>query len=159
MELDLAEGLPPICATPLEIEIAIVNLLFNAIQAGRHGARVLVRSRPNGDHVRLSVEDDGLGMTEHERQHAFEPLFSMRRGDGGTGLGLYVVSRMVSAQGGTIDLQSQRGKGTVVTLELPVATSPAASAAAKQCKQCEVVGYPNRGITDEFSTRYGLRGR
>jgi signal transduction histidine kinase len=134
VELDLAEDLPPICATPLEIEIAIVNLLLNAIQAGRPGVRVLIRTRPSGDRVRLSVEDDGLGMTEHERQHAFEPLFSMRRGDGGTGLGLYVVSRMVSAQGGTIMLQSRRGKGTVVTIELPVATGPTASTAAERCK-------------------------
>jgi signal transduction histidine kinase len=132
VELDLAEDLPPICATPLEIEIAIVNLLLNAIQAARQGVRVLLRTRTNGDHVRLSVEDDGPGMTEDERQHAFEPLFSMRRGDGGTGLGLYVVSRIVSAQGGTIKLQSRRGKGTVVTIELPVATGPTASTAVER---------------------------
>jgi PAS domain S-box-containing protein len=120
VDLYLDEHLPLVRVSPLEIEMVVVNLLHNAIQAGRHGIRIQVRTRRIGDRVRLAVEDNGQGMTDDEQQHAFEPLFSMRRRSGGTGLGLHIASRMVRENDGTISLQSHLGKGTVVTVELPV---------------------------------------
>jgi len=71
--------------------------------------------------VRLAVEDDGCGMSEEIRARLFEPFFTTRAAQGGTGLGLPVVRAIVQAHGGGMSVASTEGAGTRVTIDLPVA--------------------------------------
>jgi signal transduction histidine kinase len=71
--------------------------------------------------VRLSIEDTGGGMDDEARRRIFEPYFSTKAT--GTGLGLTIAKRNIELNGGTIDVVSERGRGTTVTLTLPIAGS------------------------------------
>ena len=95
------------------------NLLENARKALRHGGVVKLVARLEGDRVLVRVEDNGEGMDEATRARLFEPFFSAS-GSGGTGLGLLVVSNVVEAHQGTIQVTSEPGFGTAITLSLPV---------------------------------------
>jgi signal transduction histidine kinase len=81
---------------------------------------VTLRSEDRRTSVRISVQDDGRGMTEEEQAHAFDPFYSRRGGYEGTGLGLTLCHGIVSDHDGTIAVDSQPGRGTLVTIDLPV---------------------------------------
>ena len=100
------------------MEQVLVNLLTNAMRArrGPEGrVRVVARSLP--DAVEVEIADDGEGIEEEDLARIFDPFFT--RSTGGTGLGLTIVRRIMDQHHGTIDVQSERGRGTVVTLRLP----------------------------------------
>ncbi len=67
----------------------------------------------------LVVEDDGQGISLEDMHHVFDPFFTTRQGHGGTGLGLSIGHGIVANHGGTIELESEPGHGTTVTIELP----------------------------------------
>ena len=72
----------------------------------------------------IMVSDDGCGMTPEIRRRAFDPFFTTRRGEGGTGMGLHIVHSMVIDQlEGRLSLTSEPGRGTTVRLTLPRSTS------------------------------------
>jgi heavy metal sensor kinase len=102
------------------------NLLDNAAKYSAPGTPIEVRVWRAGDHVTLAVQDRGLGLSPEDRAHLFEPFFrsaeARRRGYPGVGLGLTVVRRIAAAFGGTIDVQSEPGRGSIFTLRLPVAS-------------------------------------
>ncbi len=107
------------------------NLLINAVVHGlnrRNGkVRVTIESTEE-DPLRLNVVDDGMGMSPAVQERAFEPFFSTRLGQGGSGLGLSIVRNIVIAMlGGQISLRSSPGQGTCFTLELPRMAPDAAS--------------------------------
>ena len=77
--------------------------------------------------VLLWVEDRGLGITQADLPHVFEPYFTTKRT--GTGLGLAIARKVVEALGGTIRLESREGEGTRIEIELPPALGPAAKEA------------------------------
>jgi signal transduction histidine kinase len=119
---------------PTQAFEAIMNLCTNAIQAmpaggmvGVHlgrvhvGApRVLSHSQlAAGDYLQLAVSDQGAGITPEVMEHLFEPFFTTRSAQSGTGLGLAVVHGVVAEVGGAIDVQSIPGKGARFTLYLP----------------------------------------
>jgi signal transduction histidine kinase len=120
-----------------ELEVALVNLLVNAKDAG--ASRIILKTyncteeaKPAGwrgghaaDYVCLSVIDDGPGMTEHVRRRAFEPYFSTK-GKAGTGLGLAQVYGFLRQVGGDVHIESQPGKGTQVHLLFPKAVEDTA---------------------------------
>ena len=100
------------------------NLVSNAVKysAGRPSALVAVRALAEGRSAVLEVSDNGPGMTEDVRQRLFQPFFRApeARGLPGHGLGLATTQRLVEAHGGTIQVQSAPGAGTVVTVRLPL---------------------------------------
>ena len=98
----------------------IVNLILNGIDALPEGGDIVVQSRQQGDSVALAVGDTGTGMSEGVRQRCMEPFFTTRGGTG-RGLGLAVAFGTIRRHGGTIDVQSEEGRGTRVTLSLPSA--------------------------------------
>jgi CheY-like chemotaxis protein len=74
--------------------------------------------------VRITVVDDGTGMPEQVRERAFEPFFTTKDPGQGTGLGLATVHGIVTDSGGTVDIESAPGRGTVVTIFLPGCSEP-----------------------------------
>jgi len=119
VELDLAE-LPPVHLNTTTMQHVVVNLLRNAAEAGGHGVHVRISTRHADDTVVLRVSDDGPGIPEEHLDKVFDPFFSLRREDGGTGLGLNLVRRTVLDHGGTVGVESPPGGGTTFTVRLPV---------------------------------------
>ena len=101
------------------IRRVFTNLIENARKAMRLGGILKIASHLEGEVVVLKVTDNGEGMDEETRTRLFEPFFSAS-GSGGTGLGLLVVSNVIEAHRGTVDVESEKGKGTTVTLRLPL---------------------------------------
>ena len=100
----------------------IGNLLENAVRYNRPGGRVQARVEGVGAQgIRLVVADTGRGIPEDERERVFERFHRAARDVRGTGLGLAIVRELVTAADGTIALQSEAGRGTTVTVELPAA--------------------------------------
>lgn len=109
---------------PGPLEQVVQNLCVNSIIHGftdrRHG-RISLSAVAVGDtEVELVVADDGIGMPEEVQRRAFDPFFTTRLGQGGTGLGLYIVYTLVTgALGGRIDISSAPGQGSRFTIRLP----------------------------------------
>ena len=108
-----------IVANSLEMEQVLVNLIRNAIQASAAGGWVAVRLEPEPEFVRLTIADRGFGMDEAQIARMFDPFYSTRQEQGGMGLGLSIVYGIVKRQGGDIDVRSNPGQGTTVTVLLP----------------------------------------
>jgi len=112
---------PPVRIDRRILSRALVNLVANAIEAMPRGGTLTVAARKdaNGGGAILSVADTGVGIGPDARARLFEPYFSTK--SSGTGLGLAIVRRVVEAHGGTIDVESEPGKGTTFTIRLPEA--------------------------------------
>jgi two-component system NtrC family sensor kinase len=115
-----------------------VNLIKNALDAvetlGPRGL-VRVRVRRAGDQVEVEVEDNGVGVAPEDLRRVFEPFFTTKEVGRGTGLGLPISARIVERCGGTIRFESEKGKGTLVTVTLPLRVTAAAVAPAVQGTQ------------------------
>jgi len=113
------ERVGPVLGNASELREAIMNLVFNAVDAMPVGGSITLRSRQLGQQVEFAVEDSGNGMTPEVRQRCLEPFFTTK-GDHGTGLGLPMVFGVVKRHDGHIDIQSTPGRGTKVIVRLPV---------------------------------------
>lgn len=146
IELDCEDGLV-LDTWPGALYQVIVNLVMNAIVhgfAGREQGRVTIVVRGEPDGVVLEVADDGLGMAEDVRRRVFEPFYTTRRGQGGTGLGLHIVWNLVTRTlGGRIAVDSEPGRGTRFRIELPrVAPVAVATAHSTTASPADVTGTP-----------------
>jgi signal transduction histidine kinase len=105
---------------------ALANLVENAVKYRRPeaSAEVEVVGRSLGLGYQLRVSDNGLGMSPEETARAFEPFYRAKRAPTtpGTGLGLSIVKRVIEASGGSIQVESQLGRGTTFVVTLPLAT-------------------------------------
>lgn len=122
VEVDF-QGVPVIQGDAGRLRDAIINLIFNAVDAMPNGGILTLRTRAEGAAVRLEVSDTGTGMTEEVRRSCCEPFFTTK-GQHGTGLGLAMVSRIIHNHLGTIDIASEPGKGTTFSLHLPAYATP-----------------------------------
>ncbi len=131
METDLAEGLPPVLGAESELREALINLVFNAVDAMPRGGPLLLRTRTSGPTVSIEVADSGTGMDEETRRRCLEPFYTTK-GEGGTGLGLAMVYGIVQRHQGDLEIDSTPGAGTTIRMILPVAVpvAPVAVAAA-----------------------------
>ncbi len=116
---DFQTPLPPLLIDRMLIGRALTNILDNALHAMPGGGTVTLAARTADGQVELRVADTGVGMDEEALQRLFEPYFSTKAV--GTGLGLSIARRNVELNNGTIAVASDRGKGTEVTIRLPVA--------------------------------------
>jgi signal transduction histidine kinase len=124
---------PRVSANPSQIQQVLLNLLVNARQAMPGGGRLIVRLAhdESGGLVDLMVRDTGCGMTPDVMRRIFDPHFTTKAGPdetgkGGTGLGLTACREIVEAHRGRIRVESAPGKGTAITIRLPVLQAAAA---------------------------------
>src|SRR5262245_21206280 len=110
---------PGIQARGAELREALINLVLNAVDAMPQGGFITLETRHERDWVLLAVTDTGAGIPLDVRRRIFEPFFTTK--DSGTGLGLSIVSGIISSYGGTIDVDSELGRGTTFTIRLPAA--------------------------------------
>jgi len=125
---DVPAGLPEVMVDRSIIVRALVNLIENALQAMPDGGALAVSARaangPSGEaRVVIEVRDNGCGIPDALMPRLFEPYFSTK--SSGTGLGLGLARRAVEEHGGTLELSSREGEGTVVTLALPAVAAGA----------------------------------
>lgn len=117
------EGLIPVKAVlgnPSELREITINIINNAIDAMPEGGCLSFRTWEEGNSVYVSISDNGIGMTEEVQTKIFD-LFYSTKGVEGSGLGMSVVYGIIGKHSGKISLESQVGKGSVFTIELPVA--------------------------------------
>jgi len=132
-ELDLDADLPVAPVDPQQIREVILNLVANAHQAmAQHDAprRVVLRTRHDtaAERLRLTIEDTGPGIAPGHLGRIFEPFFTTGGGGQQAGLGLTLCRGIVEQHGGTVGVESQSGRGTIVTVTLP--THPPVQAVA-----------------------------
>jgi two-component system, OmpR family, sensor kinase len=96
----------------------VINLITNAIQYNRDGGNVTISLAIKGDFVELIVADTGLGIADEDQRHLFERFYRVDKA-GGTGLGLSITRSLITAHGGSIELESVEGQGTTVRVHLP----------------------------------------
>jgi PAS domain S-box-containing protein len=118
---DIPPDLPPLLVNAGEMHQVFVNLLRNALDS-RDGQPVTVRvsAERSGPNVCVHVDDDGHGLSEHVRKHLFEPFFTTRRDQGGTGLGLSLSHGIVTTHGGSIEAAVSPLGGARFTVSLPI---------------------------------------
>ncbi|GAB4348589.1 MAG: hypothetical protein Kow006_09450 [Gammaproteobacteria bacterium] len=119
VDLDLGD-VPAIRCMPSQINQVLINLITNAAQALGNKGRISIRSRQEGDHVLIEVEDNGPGIPKETLERIFEPYFTTKEAGQGTGLGLSIVQDIIKEHGGEIDVRSKVGKGTCFSIRLPV---------------------------------------
>jgi two-component system, cell cycle sensor histidine kinase and response regulator CckA len=130
-EIDLKiEPAPPILAVASEIREALLNLFENALAAMERGGRLTIHVRAEEGAGVVSVADTGKGMSAEVQRLAFEPFFTTRATQGGTGLGLALAQEIVQRYRGTIALHSEEGVGTTFTLTFPALAQEALQAPA-----------------------------
>lgn len=151
VETRFAENLPHVTSDPVQLETALLNLVVNARDAMAGGGTIVIsaeeyladestdRLKP-GCYVRLSVADSGEGMDEETLIRATTPFFTTKGVGKGTGLGLSMVQGLTEQSGGKLEIESQKGKGTTVSLYLPAAD-------ANDCPQSSEKTMPSPAAT------------
>ena len=121
-EVAYGEDLPPVMGSAQRLEQVVINLLNNALQSLssiQQGIRVTTRLAPETGKVEVCVEDEGVGMSPKVLERIKEPFFSTRLENGGLGLGVSICRSIVQEHGGTLEFESEVGKGTRAVIRLP----------------------------------------
>ncbi len=113
------QKVPTLSGNESEVREVLTNLIFNAVDAMPKGGTITLKTSAKDGQAVLAVSDTGMGMTEEVRQRCLEPFFTTK-GDRGTGLGLAMVYGIIRRHKGTIDIQSEPGKGTTFAIGFPI---------------------------------------
>jgi CheY-like chemotaxis protein len=104
----------------VELREVLVNMIYNAIDAMPSGGEIRMSSQENSGRVVLTITDSGTGMTPEVKSRLFDPFFTTK-GKGGTGMGMAVSFGIIRRHNGSIDVESEPGRGTTFRISLPVA--------------------------------------
>jgi signal transduction histidine kinase len=128
---DIPRGIGSFIGDGKRIRQILFNLLANAVEFSRNGGRVLIAARRDGGVVEFTVSDDGPGIPRDFLDSVFDPFASRPRGEGrgGAGLGLSIVRSFVALHGGTVEIESDEGRGVTVRVRLPARPGITAAAA------------------------------
>jgi len=123
-ELEFKGEIPEIRGDRARIEQVLINMVSNAIKYTRDGGRIRMIAGVKDDCVWCAVRDNGIGIPKEDVDRIFERFYRVdkarSRESGGTGLGLSIAYEIVERHNGKIDVQSQQGKGTTITVTLPI---------------------------------------
>ena len=123
--LAVPEELPPVRADREALAQVLTNLLDNALKYTGEEKRISLRAEQRGSAIAFLVDDNGVGMNAEERRAIFEPFYQvdqrLSRSGSGCGLGLAIVRRLVAAHEGEITVAAEPGKGSVFTVQIPIA--------------------------------------
>ena len=148
---------------PGRLQQILTNLISNAVKFTERGeVLVTVRPGPARGVLEFSVRDTGIGIPEDKQQSIFEAFAqadaSSTRRFGGTGLGLTIASQLVSLMGGSMSLESERGKGSTFSFAVPLEVAPQLEpAAAGQTRPVSLEGLPVLAVDDNATNRRILR--
>jgi signal transduction histidine kinase/ActR/RegA family two-component response regulator len=157
VEVRLPDDLWPVEADPSQLEVALLNIAVNARDAMPKGGALLIEAENaagvsdgdlSGDYVKLSVTDEGVGISREMLGRIFEPFFTTKGVGKGTGLGLAQVYGFCRASGGDVRVQSELGRGSTVSLYLP------RSHEARPARSADIAAPPSAGPASS-----GPRGR
>jgi two-component system NtrC family sensor kinase len=113
--------LPEVAAFPDQIKQVILNLFQNAMDAiPETGGKISLSTHHQNPYLYFTIEDNGIGMTEETLKSIFEPFFTTKSKVEGTGLGLWVTHGIIRSHGGTIEVNSEHGKGTRFVVSVPI---------------------------------------
>ncbi|MCX6137165.1 MAG: PAS domain S-box protein [Ignavibacteriales bacterium] len=120
-ELELDDPLPHIAVVPDQLVQVFLNILMNAVDAcALNKGHIRIVSRNIGGAIAVTIQDNGHGIAEEDRNKIFDPFFTTKEVGKGTGLGLWVSLGIVKNFGGDIRVESQPGTGSTFTIELPL---------------------------------------
>lgn len=120
------EDIPEIECYAGKLNQVFMNIINNAAQAvmtsheNDNDGQVVIRTYRDGDFVKISISDNGMGMTDEVKQKIFEPFFTTKKAGEGTGLGLSIVFSIIELHKGAIEVNSELGKGTEFLISLPI---------------------------------------
>jgi len=135
LDFEPDDAMPPVLADPLQVQQVLINLIINASDAVPRGGMIAIRTEPYrlqqrttfggnlvapGPYARLSVADDGVGIPPEVVERVFDPFFTTKEKGRGTGLGMSVVHGIVKNHNGFVQIDSSVGRGTEVSVYLPV---------------------------------------
>jgi signal transduction histidine kinase/CheY-like chemotaxis protein len=113
------QQIPPISGNEAELREVIANLIFNSVDAIFANGSISLRTYADNENVVFEISDTGIGMSEEIKKRCFEPFFT-NKGEKGTGLGLSIVYGTIQRHNGTIEVESEIGKGTTFRIRLPI---------------------------------------
>jgi len=123
LKVNYAENLPAIRGNFQRIEQVLINLIQNACQAlpdPMKGITITTSHNKKTRKVVVKIKDEGVGIAENHKKYIFDPFFTSKRDQGGTGLGLSISAGIIEEHGGNLEFSSEPGKGTAVSVILPV---------------------------------------
>jgi signal transduction histidine kinase len=123
LDVSVEEGDWIVSTDPGKVRQILFNLLSNAIKFTEHGG-VTLRLSQSREMLRLEVEDTGPGIAEANLEHIFDPFWRGRNRAGGAGLGLSVTRQLVRLLGGSVEVRSEPGEGSIFTVVLPLVRDP-----------------------------------
>ncbi len=118
IRMDLAPDLPQFYAKEVHLRQIFSNLLVNAMDAVGDDGNILMKSRSDENQIQVVISDDGCGIPRELQKKIFIPYFTTKRN--GTGMGLFIVKRILEQYGGSISIESEPGKGTACRVSLPI---------------------------------------
>lgn len=119
IDLELAEDIPDILGDIEQLKQVFLNIFKNAFEALSSSGKIFLQASWNSNEklVQVIIKDTGMGMDEHTMTSMFNPFFTTK--ENGTGLGMFIIKKIIENHGGRIEIQSEPGKGTMVTVLLP----------------------------------------
>jgi signal transduction histidine kinase len=123
LDLKVPRTLPGVAANEAQLELALLNLVTNALDAMPDGGTLTLAATNTGGRVRIDVRDTGTGIDAAVLPRLFEPWVTTKPTGRGTGLGLSITRDLITSLGGTIAVSTSSRQGTMFTIELPAAES------------------------------------
>lgn len=122
--IELKTPIPDVVGDKARLEQVLINMVSNAIKYTRDGGNIAMIAGRKDELIWVSVRDNGIGIPKEDVDKVFDRFYRVdkarSRESGGTGLGLSIAKEIVTRHNGTIELTSRQGKGTVITMTLPV---------------------------------------